>query len=84
MFAACSSRLEFEEQRVESSPDAININTSSADDLERLAHIGRTTADAIVQFRAENGPFRRVEHLMLIRGVSEKRFLELRPLLRTE
>jgi len=84
MFAACSARVEYERPAIAAQPDAININTASADDLERLPHIGRKTADAIVEFRAENGPFRRVEHLMLIRGVSEKRFLELRPLLRTE
>jgi competence ComEA-like helix-hairpin-helix protein len=81
---ACSSRVEYEQPRVDASPNAININTASADELERLPNIGRKTADAIVEFRTENGPFRRPEHLMLIRGLSEKRFLELRPLLRTE
>ena len=81
---ACSARVEYEQPRGESSPDAININTATVDDLERLPHIGRKTAEAIVEFRTENGPFRRVEHLMLIRGVSQKRFLELRPFLRSE
>ena len=84
MFAACSSRVEYEQPHDGVSPGAININNASADDLERLPHIGRKTAEAIVQFRTENGPFRRLEHLMLIRGVSEKRFAELRPLLRAE
>jgi competence ComEA-like helix-hairpin-helix protein len=64
--------------------DAININAASADDLEKLPGIGRRTAENIVQFRTENGPFRRPEHLMQIRGISEKRFLGLRPYLRTQ
>src|SRR5436190_19420141 len=82
--AGCSTHVVYDTPHARSSPDAVNINTASADDLERLPHIGRKTAEAIVEFRTENGPFRRVEHLMLIRGVSQKRFLELRPLLRTE
>ena len=84
MVAACSARVEYEQPYVVESPDAVNINTATAGELERLPHIGRATAEAIVQFRTENGPFRRLEHLMLIRGLSERRFAELRPLLRAE
>jgi competence ComEA-like helix-hairpin-helix protein len=83
-FAACSTRVVYERPPSASSPNAVNINTATADELERLPHIGRKTAEAIVEFRTENGPFLRLEHLMLIRGVSEKRFDELRPMLRTE
>ena len=82
--AACSTRVVYDEPHVEPSPGAIIINTANVDELERLPHIGRNTAEAIVQFRTENGAFRRVEHLMLIRGVSRRRYDELRPLLRTE
>ena len=82
--AACSARVEYERPHDQSSPGAININTATVDELERLPHIGRKTAEAILQFRDENGPYRRVEHLMLIRGVSRKRYDELRPLLRAE
>ena len=84
LLAACSSRIQYEPPAAAPSPNAININTASADDLERLPHIGRKTAEAIVAYREQNGPFRRVEHLLLIRGISEARFTELRPLLRIE
>ncbi len=83
--SACSSRVVFEPTRI-SSPvsNSVNINTASIDEFENLPHIGRKTAEAILVFREENGPFRRVEHLMLIKGVSEKRFDELRLYLRAE
>ena len=84
LFTACSSRIEYEHPVAQTRPSAININTATVDDLERLPHIGRKTAEAIVEFRTANGPFRRVEHLMLIRGVSETRFAELRPILRAD
>jgi len=64
--------------------DAININTASREDLEKLPYVGRKTAETIVDFREQNGPFRRVEHLMQIRGISEERFLELRPYIKAE
>jgi competence ComEA-like helix-hairpin-helix protein len=82
LLSACSTRVEYPHASTPSSPDAIDINTATADELEKLPHIGRKTAESIVQFRSENGPFRRVEHILLIRGISESRFAELRPMLR--
>lgn len=84
LFTACSSRIEYNRPVTQVSATAININTATVNDLERLPHIGRKTAEAIVEFRNANGPFRRVEHLMLIRGVSETRFAELAPILRAD
>ena len=81
----CSSRVIYDPpQQYQIAPDAVNINIASAEELDKLPHIGRKTAEVIVRFRTENGPFRRPEHLLLIRGVSEKRFLEIRQFLRTE
>lgn len=56
----------------------ININTATADELESLPKIGPKTALAIIEFREKNGPFRRIEHLMLVDGISETRFRVLR------
>ena len=80
----CSHRIVYQQPELHLSANALNINAATVDELERLPHIGRKTAETIVQFREENGPFRRVEHLMQIRGISEKRFAELRPYLRTK
>src|SRR4051812_43704925 len=82
VLSACSGRVEYHAAAVPASPNAININAATVEQLEKLPHIGRKTAESIIQFRTENGPFRRVEHLLLIRGVSEARLAELRPLLR--
>ncbi len=86
LISGCTSRIAYETSSnvVPASSNPVNINTAAAAELEKLPHIGHKTAEAIVAYREENGPFRRVEHLMLIKGVSEKRFAELRPLLRTE
>ena len=56
----------------------ININTASATDLQRLAGIGAKTAGRVIEYRQKNGPFKKVEELMNVRGVGEKNFLKLK------
>lgn len=56
----------------------ININTAPATDLERLPGIGAKTAARIVDYRQKNGPFKKIEELMNVRGVGEKDFLKLK------
>jgi len=63
--------------------DATNINTASEKELQSLPSIGETLAKRIIEFRETNGRFRRPEHLLLVPGISEKKFREIRPLIRT-
>lgn len=82
--SACSTRVDHEVPTRPGAADALNINAATVEELEKLPGIGRKTAETIVEYRTTNGPFRRVEHLMLIQGVSETRFAELRPYVKTE
>jgi competence ComEA-like helix-hairpin-helix protein len=66
------------------SADAININTASAEELQRIPHVGEKTALKIIEHRERFGPFRRPEHLMQIKGISDSRFRKIRHLIRTE
>lgn len=62
----------------------VNINSASVEDLEKLPHIGRQTAENIVKQRENFGKFRKPEHLLLIRGISDKKFREIKNLITTE
>jgi competence ComEA-like helix-hairpin-helix protein len=62
----------------------ININTARAREFEALPGIGKGLAERIVEHRAKYGPFRRAEHLMMVRGISETRFRALRHLVTVE
>lgn len=62
----------------------MNINTASAAELEKLPFIGRKTALEIVAHREKFGRFRRPEHLLLIEGVSDTRFREIKNLIKVE
>ena len=57
----------------------VNINTASAKELDTLPGIGAKTAALIVEYRQKNGPFKKIEELMNVRGVGEKAFLKLKP-----
>jgi competence ComEA-like helix-hairpin-helix protein len=65
-------------------PERININTASTKDLEKLPGIGKGLAERIIDHREKYGPFRRPEHLIIVRGISDKRFRALRELIRVE
>jgi competence protein ComEA len=57
----------------------VNINTATAAELQSLPGIGARTAARIIEYRQKNGPFKKVEELMNVRGVGEKSFLKLKP-----
>jgi competence protein ComEA len=84
LFTGCSSRVVYERSAPEIDAWSININTATAEQLDKLPTIGRKTAEAIIEFRQQNGPFRRVEHMLLVRGISETRFSKIKPLIRAE
>ena len=65
-------------------PQRININTASANELETLPGIGRGLAARIIEHREKYGPFRRPEHLIAVRGISDRRFRALRDLIKVE
>ena len=67
--------------QVVSGAPALNLNTATLEQLEALPGIGPKTAELIVQYRQKNGPFKKVEELMNVRGIGERSFLRLKPLL---
>ena len=72
---------------VQSQPNApplVNINTATPAELDQLPGIGPALAARIIEHRARAGPFRRAEHLLIVPGISERRFAQIRPFIRTE
>ncbi|GGP23336.1 ComEA family DNA-binding protein [Silvimonas iriomotensis] len=49
----------------------VNINTASQDQLESLSGIGPSKAQAIIDYRTKNGPFKTPEDIMKVSGIKE-------------
>ena len=60
--------------------ELIDLNQASATQLESLPGVGERTAARIIEYRLENGGFKKIEELMNVRGIGERSFLRLRPL----
>jgi competence protein ComEA len=81
--AAVSPRHATSDAAGEASP-AVNVNTATAADLERLPGVGPVLARRIVEFREAKGLFRRLEDLQEVEGVGPKLYRRLQPLLRLD
>jgi competence protein ComEA len=61
----------------------VNINSADSSQLCMLPRVGPSVADRIVDFRKDNGPFKKPEDLMLVQGIGEKTFQLIKPYLAT-
>ena len=59
----------------------VNLNTATLEQLETLPGIGRRTAERILEHRQKSGGFKKIEELMNVKGIGEKSFLKLKPML---
>lgn len=55
----------------------VDLNTAALADLAGLPGIGEVRAQAILDYRAEHGPFARVEDVMKVTGIGEGIFQQL-------
>jgi competence ComEA-like helix-hairpin-helix protein len=80
---ACTSKElrpieRYQETAMSTSTAAVNINTASEGELQKIPGIGPGLAKKIIEHRTLHGPFRRAEHILIVEGISEKRFHEFR------
>lgn len=50
----------------------VNINTATVEELKTLKGIGEKKAEAIIEYRKQNGSFKNKEELMKVRGIGKK------------
>jgi competence protein ComEA len=58
----------------------ININTATGQELEALPGVGEVIASRIIAYREQNGPFRSVDDLINVEGISDRAIDKIRGL----
>ena len=58
--------------------EKININTASAEELDKLPGIGPSIAKAIVDYRTKNGPFKKIEDINDVKGIGDALFEKIK------
>lgn len=59
----------------------VNLNTATAAQIATLPGVGPKAAQRIIEYRDKNGGFKKIEELMNVKGIGEKSFLKLKPLI---
>ena len=60
------------------STEVINLNSATAAQIAALPGIGPKVAGLVVEYRQKNGPFKKIEEVMNVRGIGEKSFLRIK------
>lgn len=58
----------------------VNVNQATAKQLESLPGVGKVTAESIIAYRTQKGPFASVDDLGNVKGIGPKTLEKLRPL----
>jgi comEA protein len=58
--------------------EKINLNTATVEQLQSLPGIGPAIAKGIVEHRAKVGKFNRIEEIINVKGVGEKKFQQIK------
>jgi comEA protein len=59
----------------------IDINSATVQELQKLPQIGEAVAQRIVDYRKKHGKFAKIEEIMKVKGIGEKTFLKIKPLI---
>lgn len=62
--------------------EKVSINTASLEQLCTIPYVGEKTAQKIIDYRQENGPFQTLEDLMNVKGIGEKKFEKMKDYIR--
>ncbi|WP_345659651.1 ComEA family DNA-binding protein [Streptomyces venetus] len=63
-------------------PAPVSLNTATADQLDTLPGVGPVLAQHIIDYRTQHGGFRSVDELREVNGIGDRRFADLRNLVR--
>ena len=58
----------------------VNLNTATLQELDSLPGIGPVTAQAIFDYRSQNGPFKKIDDIKKVRGIGDSLYNQIKDL----
>jgi competence protein ComEA len=68
-------------QTAKPATEKININTATLDELQKLPSVGPKIAQRIIDYRKQNGNFKKTEEIMKVNGIGEKIFARMKDMI---
>ena len=78
---AASGGMAASDAPIQLSDGKVHINTATAAELDALPGIGPSTAEKIIAYRTERGPFRSIEELKNVSGIGDATYAKLQDLI---
>ena len=72
------NETDINEEEKEVKNEKVSINNATIEELTTIPGIGETKAEAIIEYREENGLFKSIEEIMNIKGIGESTFEKLK------
>jgi len=58
--------------------EKINLNTATVEQLQALPGVGPSIAKSIVDYRTKVGKFNKIEEVLNVKGIGEKKFQQIK------
>jgi competence protein ComEA len=58
--------------------EKVNLNTATAEQLQTIPGIGAAMAKRVVEYRAKVGKFGKIEDILNVKGIGEKKFQKMK------
>ncbi len=60
------------------STEKVNLNTATPEQLQTLPGIGPAMAKRVIEYRTKVGKFNKIEEIINVKGIGEKKFLKMK------
>ena len=58
--------------------EKVNLNTATLEQLQTLPGVGPSLAKTIIEYRSKSGKFSKIEELLNVKGVGEKKYQQIK------
>jgi len=74
----CSSISVLAQKAGPGTGEKVNLNSATSEQLQSISGIGPVTAKSIIEYRTKVGKFNKIEEVINVKGIGEKKFQKIK------